>query len=232
MNKKIKIKIIVKNGLEATSSQRTHYIKMSADVQTPERCHIAVPRVQRYFMSWHNQTDIGPYVQQLTNNNASQNPFIANLIHRFTRPGRVVVAQLMAPLVPVISKRVIGEQGYWLKYTTECTEASFIWHDRELQRFIVVANNASIARRALDAIRYRIYKQIALMQEHLSGDERQILLWQKVAAWEHVNTENAEEMDKAKFAIQHLLAYQAKQVATDHEQENVWFLVDGTLVTV
>ncbi len=205
-----------------------------SDTHTPaeqdyDQNNVQIPRVARYFMSWNNHQQVEQYVRDLTSNNASQNPFIEKLLKRLSFPGRVVVAQLMSPLVPSISKRVIGEQGYWLKWTTTCTEAHFLWHDRQTNRFIVIARDAHIARRALEAIRFRIYKQMKLMESKVTEEERQILLWQRIAAWETVNTDNPTEMEHVKYAIQHLLAYTA---APDKDPDNVWFLVDGTLITV
>ena len=57
-----------------------------------------------------------------------------------------------------VIKKVIGSQGYWLKRTTQNSNAHFIWYDPALNNFLFWAPNRHSIVRAMKAIRWRIMK--------------------------------------------------------------------------
>jgi|688.fasta_scaffold1199985_1 hypothetical protein len=57
-----------------------------------------------------------------------------------------------------IIKKVIGENGHWLKTTTEKAGIHFIWYDKARNNFMFWGPNYYTISRAMNAIRWRIIK--------------------------------------------------------------------------
>jgi hypothetical protein len=95
----------------------------------------------------------------------------------YTRNGEcikpVITGYIPAPSVSnsdFIIQKVIGHEGYWLKYTTEICRVHFIWYEPRLNAFLFWAPNKYSIVRAMNAIRKRIIKHCASLST-TSSDE-------------------------------------------------------------
>lgn len=57
-----------------------------------------------------------------------------------------------------VVKKIIGQNGYWLKKTTENCGVHFIWYDSKLNNFLFWAPNRFTISKAMNAIRWRLIK--------------------------------------------------------------------------
>ena len=57
-----------------------------------------------------------------------------------------------------VVKKIIGQNGYWLKKTTENCGVHFIWYDSTLNNFLFWAPNRFTISKAMNAIRWRLMK--------------------------------------------------------------------------
>ena len=57
-----------------------------------------------------------------------------------------------------VVKKIIGQNGYWLKKTTENCGVHFIWYDSTLNNFLFWAPNRFTISKAMNAIRWRLIK--------------------------------------------------------------------------
>ena len=69
--------------------------------------------------------------------------------------GEVYRGEIDAPTDVVITKKVIGRGGYYFRLTTERTGVYFIWHDREVNKFIFWGEEYNV-KQAMGVLNYRI----------------------------------------------------------------------------
>ncbi len=76
-------------------------------------------------------------------------------------------SDLPAPSDVEILKRIIGENGHYLKLTTSNCNADFIWHDREAKLFRFWAPKKYNLIQAMNIIRGRIIKYVGFPDEEM-----------------------------------------------------------------
>jgi len=122
-------------------------------------------------------------IKNETNNFQGIEPRYVTILEEriFSRP-ETLFAVLPAPKHAELCKRIIGQNGYFFKLTTANTGAYFIWHCRARNVFQFWAGSNGPLVKALNAIRWRIFKNIAIMTEQglLSPEEQAALEEQKV----------------------------------------------------
>ena len=69
--------------------------------------------------------------------------------------GVVYKGSIDAPTDVVITKKVIGRGGYYFRLTTDKTGVYFIWHDRDLKKFIFWGEEYNV-KQAMGVLNYRI----------------------------------------------------------------------------
>jgi len=67
-----------------------------------------------------------------------------------------------APPHSEVTRRVIGTDGHFFKMTTNLTQIEFIWHDRISNTFLFWGTSNFKVVKALNSIRWRIYKNYAM----------------------------------------------------------------------
>jgi hypothetical protein len=81
------------------------------------------------------------------------------LAYQFNSTGSVYVGYLKAPAASSATlKTVIGAGGHWLKTTTAQQGLYFIWHDKNIETFLVWGPHASSVERGLQALAWRLNK--------------------------------------------------------------------------
>jgi len=83
---------------------------------------------------------------------------------RLLRNDKVVRGFLYAPTDEKITRRVIGENGYFFKITTEYTGINFIWHDRAKNIFYFWGDQTNVVN-AINKIYERCIKQTKIVNE-------------------------------------------------------------------
>ena len=71
------------------------------------------------------------------------------------RDGVVFKGVIAAPTDVVITKKVIGRGGYYFRLTTDKTGVYFIWHDRNLKKFVFWGEEYNV-KQAMGVLNYRI----------------------------------------------------------------------------
>lgn len=90
----------------------------------------------------------------------------AFLKHMNTRPPqfRWTFGYIPAPPHEIVTKRVIGIDGYFFKMTTTLCGIDFIWHDRLANMFLFWGTSNYRVVRAMNSIRWRIQKCYEMSQ--------------------------------------------------------------------
>jgi hypothetical protein len=124
--------------------------------------------------SWFECKEINP-LQALTdirnttdnykniNNSTFIEKFNENMEYHFENNKSIIFGYIPAPPETYpnrtdIIKKIIGENGHWLKTTTEKTGIHFIWYDKAQNKFMFWAPCHSTIYNAMNAIRWRIIK--------------------------------------------------------------------------
>jgi hypothetical protein len=76
----------------------------------------------------------------------------------------VTYGYLPGPLSADAIKIIIGQDGFYLKLTTQTTGVNFIWHDRQKNIFMFWGNRYRVVK-AMHAIKYRIDKYSAVVPD-------------------------------------------------------------------
>jgi len=73
-----------------------------------------------------------------------------------TKP--IVFGYIPAPPNEMITRKIIGANGYYLKMTTACCDVYFIWYDSATNTFLFWGSSTFKVVKALNSIRWRIFK--------------------------------------------------------------------------
>jgi len=97
------------------------------------------------------------------NNQLFENNLENDLITMWEKNRKIMFGYIPAlpeiyPDRDTIMKKVMGENGYWLKKTNEKSDVYFIWYDKSSNNFMFWAPCYYKLSRAMHAIRWRIIK--------------------------------------------------------------------------
>lgn len=109
-----------------------------------------------YKITKHNSTDVISTIKLLTNDSVNQE-YMNKVIKSITERGYTFYGFIYAPKSEVVTKKVIGKQGYFFKLTTYNKKCDFIWHDRNTNVFMFWGEKNNLIN-SMNSIRYRISK--------------------------------------------------------------------------
>ena len=81
--------------------------------------------------------------------------FVESIKTKLSGDGVVYKALIDAPTDSVVTKKVIGRNGYYFHLTTTNSGAHFIWHDRVANKFIIWGEEYNV-KQAMGILKYRI----------------------------------------------------------------------------
>ncbi len=140
---------------------------------------IMVPPM-KYDLLYASADRVCSHLDELTRFDLASPVYLADLKHCMrarhqTQP--IVFGYIPAPPNELITKQVIGANGYFLKMTTTLCEAYFIWHDMQNNVFLFWAPSTYKIVKAMNSIRWRIVKCIEMqsiqepaMQEPIANE--------------------------------------------------------------
>lgn len=130
---------------------------------------INTPKLTKFFYKI-TKTDASDAISKINSlTKGTVNPEYMNKVtEAITQRGYTYYGFIYGLRSEVITKKVIGKQGYFFKLTTENKKCDFIWHDRVSNIFMFWGEKANLIN-SMNAIRYRISKVYELEKQTKSS---------------------------------------------------------------
>jgi hypothetical protein len=146
---------------QAKKMNTQDHVAIQIEEQRSQTTYQIPPKMYVLRRTIHPIVDIGRFTEQLQ---LIPQPYREYLFHRLwveRANMETLCSELSAPSDVEILKRIIGDNGHYLKLTTQNCNVDFIWHDREANLFRFWAPKKYNLIQAMNIIRGRIIKYVA-----------------------------------------------------------------------
>jgi hypothetical protein len=134
-----------------------------------------ISRVSAYHVNCHIMGLYAVCAQQFEGVRPGKTPM--HLFHEnvLSNPNRIwYFGYIPAPPNEFIARQVVGKDGFFFKKTTYTWDIDFIWHDRTNNVFLFWGEDKFNLIKAMDSIRWRIYKLYQQNRNNFDAQRQQI----------------------------------------------------------
>ena len=150
---------------QTQQTQKTQQQQQSTMTQKKQKKQIVVPPTQ-YPLQRLYKNEVFDQIRILVSTgsiNTSQgtkmsDEFLKTVLGQSREETLWTFGYIPAPPHEIVTKRVIGIDGYFFKMTTTLCRVNFIWHDRLANMFLFWGKSNFSVVRAMNSIRWRIQK--------------------------------------------------------------------------